>query len=54
VPCRATRTHTQVGDKPGASKQRSAAEWGIRMLSEENFFAEVDRLVLQKQGYQLS
>jgi NAD-dependent DNA ligase len=40
-----------VGDKPGQSKLAAAAKWGTKVLTEEQFFEELEKLTLQKQGY---
>jgi BRCT domain type II-containing protein len=40
-----------VGERPGANKLAAAAKWGTKVLSEEEFFLEIERLTLQKQGY---
>jgi BRCT domain type II-containing protein len=40
-----------VGSKPGKSKLAAAAKWGTKVLNEEEFFAEIEKLTLQKQGY---
>ncbi|WIA35136.1 hypothetical protein OEZ86_003615 [Tetradesmus obliquus] len=46
-----TTTWLLVGDKPGQNKLEAAAKYGTRKLSEEEFFAEIEKLTLQKQGY---
>jgi BRCT domain type II-containing protein len=39
------------GDKPGASKLAAAKKWGTKVLTEEQFFEEMEKLTWQKQGY---
>jgi NAD-dependent DNA ligase len=46
-----TTTWLLAGEKPGQSKLAAAAKWGTRVLSEAQFFQELERLILQKQGY---
>lgn len=40
-----------VGDKPGQKKLQAAAKWGTRVLNEEQFWYEIEKLTLMKQGY---
>jgi hypothetical protein len=42
-----------VGDNAGASKQRAAAKWGTRVLSEAEFLAEIECRQLAQQGCQV-
>ncbi|KAF6249089.1 hypothetical protein COO60DRAFT_1648237 [Scenedesmus sp. NREL 46B-D3] len=40
-----------AGDRPGQGKLAAAAKWGTKVVNEDEFFRELEKLTLQKQGY---